>query len=185
MSIVFDKLVNYLEKESWPLDRSNAPENWVASRFKGDNAGWAVTAAVSKPVFLYAPGFELVVFRSILDQNVPPGRRASVQELVCRSNYNTLFGHLDFDLSDGELSFWTGGFCNEKDDLDPVFHDLVMTNVLTMDLIYPAIMRVIYGEVSPESALEALDPSLPAAADGQSSGAEPSTGDPSTGGPPV
>lgn len=169
MSAIFDQLVSYLEKEGWPLDKSKADEGWVLSRFKGDNGAWMVIAHVSKPSHLDGTPFELFVFRSILDQSVPPDRNGPIQEFVCRSNYCTSFGYLDFDVTDGELSFWTGNFCNERDDLRPIFHELVTSNVATMDQVYPAIMRVIYGNVSPESALLAIDSDTSTSSEGNAS----------------
>ena len=157
MGAVFDQLVKYLEKEEWPLDKSGASDGVVSSRYKGDNGVWRVVARVDKPPFVNADGHELFVFRSILDQNVPPNRLAAVQELVCRSNYSTAYGHIDFDVTDGELSFWTGNILNGKADLAPVFQDIVSTNVATMDQVYPAIMQVIFANASPQAVLDALD----------------------------
>jgi len=85
-----------------------------------------------------------------------------VQELVCRSNYQTPYGHMDLDVDDGEISFWTGNICDGRTDLTKTFDDIVLLNVLMMDETYQAIMQVVFADANPRAALDGAESGPPA-----------------------
>ena len=71
-----------------------------------------------------------------------------------------------FDFDDGEICFKTSVDCSGVDSGDDnlimaLVEPIVFINVIIMDMFLPAILKVIYGDVSPEQALaEIAEPEL-------------------------
>jgi hypothetical protein len=89
---------------------------------------------------------------------IPLDQRAHVAEFIVRVNFAIVRGHFDLDFSDGELRFRVAqdNIPGLADDPDRVAH-LFGVTLAMMDVHFPAIMKVMYGGLSPEQAVRSLE----------------------------
>lgn len=129
-------------------------ENWgcqvledrILARFRGEHGEWQCIAMTTA-------GDTRVMFYSVLSSPAPEEKRQAIAELLTRANHRMVLGNWELDFSDGEVRYKTSAFTGEADiDLQHTAA-LVFPNVLTTDRYLPAIMGVMFGDLT---ALEAL-----------------------------
>ena len=75
-------------------------------------------------------------------------------QLLNNLNNKLVFGNFEMDLQDGEMRFRTSILYNHIELNQKVIEELIMSNIITMDKILPAIIGLMFGEISVEQALE-------------------------------
>ncbi len=66
-------------------------------------------------------------------------------------------GNFELDFSDGEIRYKTSIDVGNDKLTHELIKQVVYTNVMTMDKYHPAIISVIYSEVSPEDAIKEVE----------------------------
>ena len=88
---------------------------------------------------------------------VPHEERLSACEMLMRANHGLMFGAFDLDFSDGEVRYKVAVDV-EGGTLGVEAVQSMITVALDMyELWYPALMKVVYGGVSPEDAVAEVD----------------------------
>lgn len=139
--------MNWLD--NWPLYQIEGKQI-LQMAFQGENGKWTcyAKARVEQEQFVFYS-----VFPSLASEN----KRLSVAEFITRANSGMIIGNFELDFANGEIRYKTS--INVKGDrLDSVLiRQLVYANVIMMDEYLPGIMSVMYGDVSPESAIAQIE----------------------------
>ncbi|MEB3279027.1 MAG: YbjN domain-containing protein [Lyngbya sp.] len=94
---------------------------------------------------------------SVFPVRVPDYKRYNVAALITMINYGILIGNFEMNFSDGEIRYKTS-LDVEGDRLSSTLvKHLVYANVTTMDKYLPAIMSVIFGNLSPEEVISRIE----------------------------
>jgi hypothetical protein len=113
----------------------------VRTGIEGDNGHWQVMAIASDEN-------DAVLMLSLFPQKCPSHRRARCAELITLINFG-----IDYD--SGKIHFKTTLPFARGDLNAALLENVMMLNLARMDRFLPAIMSVIYAEISPGQALAA------------------------------
>ena len=118
--------------------------------FQGKNINWTSYAMTKeKQQFFY--------FYSVLKNNVPEDKRAEVAEFLHRANYNLIIGNFEIDFSDGEVRFKTSIDVEGGTLTDTMIKNMIQPNLSKIDEYSTGLMKVIYGDLSPEKAIREIE----------------------------
>lgn len=120
-------------------------EQLIRLFFRGRNGSYLCFAKVVQ---------ECVIFRVVGQAAIPAATRINVAELFTRANYGLLVGNFQLDFSDGEIGFKIGIDIEETEFTIAMMSNLVSNGITMMDRFTPTIMSVVYGGVTPETALQ-------------------------------
>ncbi|MEJ7759260.1 MAG: YbjN domain-containing protein [Gemmatimonadaceae bacterium] len=88
---------------------------------------------------------------------VPESIRPAVCELLTRANYGLRVGNFEMDMADGELRY-KASIGVEGGTLVPrMVHLLIASASGVFDIYYPAVMKVVYGNQTPEEAIREVE----------------------------
>lgn len=94
------------------------------------------------------------VFFSVCGVNAPLEKKNAMLELINALNSKLLFGNFEMDLEEGEIRFKTSiSYKNFKLNHE-ILEEIIMTNIVIMDRSLPAIMGLMFGDISIEKAIE-------------------------------
>jgi protein-tyrosine phosphatase len=88
---------------------------------------------------------------------VPAESRMAISEAITRANYNLAYGNFELDLGDGELRFKASIDVEGGELVTTMVHNLIGAGVTMYNQYHPAFMRVIYGGISPQQAIEEVE----------------------------
>ena len=86
----------------------------------------------------------------VIDKKMHP----LVIEAVTRANDDLTVGHFNLDMSNGEVNFHISYPIGEAGLEDETVEDLFLFGLYTCDRFFPAFMRVIFGGLAPQDAIE-------------------------------
>lgn len=86
---------------------------------------------------------------------VPPKKRIEIAEFLTKVNYGLIAGNFEMDFQDGEVRYKTYAINGENNPLNSeLIGQLIFVNVMTMDKYLPALMSVLYANVSIDLAIQ-------------------------------
>jgi hypothetical protein len=139
-----EALMKVITDNEWP--HTPMDENTVRLDVVGDNGNWTAyvrTSAEPDQILVYA----------VCNSKTPEEKRQAMAELVTRANYGLKIGNFELDFGDGEVRYKTSLHFVGQIEQEPMINQLVLTNILTMDHYMPALMALIYTDLSPVEAL--------------------------------
>jgi hypothetical protein len=80
-----------------------------------------------------------------------------MSEFLTRANYGLILGNFEMDFTDGEVRYKTSIYIGETELDFPVIKKMVYLNLSTIDDYFPAMMKVIYGGISAEQAINEIE----------------------------
>jgi hypothetical protein len=142
-------LTELFEKQGWgyQLDEKIPA---VQTVFTGANGRWPCVGIADRDS-------HSVICLSLFPSKAPVKRHAACAELFVRINYSLKHGCFELDFEGGEIRFRTSVCCPSSNLTAELVEHLVLSNLCVVDHFYVAIMEVLYGNVSPKSALESSD----------------------------
>lgn len=150
---LFDRARSFFDADDWPY--TEFPEDGIiSSRFSGKNGDYACFARIRSEQ-------GQVVFYTMLSVNVPPEKRATAAEYLTRVNYGMIIGNFEMDYVDGEVRYKTSLDVSGATLTNELMQHIVYANVLTMDRYAGGMMRVIYGDVAPATAVDEIEDAPP------------------------
>ena len=84
---------------------------------------------------------------------IPYEERLPACELLMRANHGLMFGSFDIDFSDGEVRYKVSVDTEGGTLGVPAVHSMITVALDMYELWYPALMKVVYGGVTPEDAV--------------------------------
>jgi len=144
MKSAIESFVEFFEKQGWSYNQASE-KPVIHTGFTGDNGRWNCVAVAG-------PNDEHLMFLSLLPCKAAPKHRAACAELLSRINFGLTLGCFEMDFEDGEIRFRTS--VPVVGDVPPeVVEHLVFSNLYTVDRFFGAIMKVLYADAAPKSAL--------------------------------
>lgn len=149
MGTILDSFKRFFEDDDWPYTEM-ADRAVLKSGFNGDHGQFTLIVQER------AEQEQMVVY-SMLPVKTPEALRATVAEFITRANYGMIIGNFELDYNDGEVRYKTSLDVENAQELYPLIKNLVYSNVMTMDRYMPGLMRVIYGGVSAQEAVQEIE----------------------------
>ncbi len=148
MKTLFDAIVKFFEKDNWNF---NEVEPGKSLRLKVDleNSSYTCYAIADDEDKHF-------IFYSISPVRIPKNKYLIVAEFLAMANYGLILGNFEMDFRDGEIRFKTS-IVVDKELHDSVIKKLVYINLSTIDDYFPGFMKIIYGEMSAEQAINQIE----------------------------
>lgn len=142
---LIDIVMSFFEEDGWHFERVD--DDTLTMGFSGDSGTWRCGAVVNEEQDRFA-------FFSVLDTKVSPERRAVAAEYITRANFDLVLGNFEMDYSDGEVRFKTSIDVEGGGLTHTMIRNMVYTNCALMDRYMHGLLKVVYGDVSPELAIQ-------------------------------
>jgi len=148
MNAATERMTEVLRARDWKFEVEEETQ-MISTGCNGDNGQWRVRAGGIRDV--------AVIILSRFPVNCPEAKRAACAELFTRINFGAPAFCFEMDLKDGEI------FCKSSVPYDgglpeaALLDKLFSFNLATMDRYWPAVMSVIYADISPAKALADLE----------------------------
>ncbi|MEW6515923.1 MAG: YbjN domain-containing protein [candidate division FCPU426 bacterium] len=146
---LFKTLLRFLEYKEW-IFKAHEDKLTVEIPYKAKNGSWNCYAEL-------IPEREALVFYSMLSNPIPESKRAEVAEFITRANSRLLLGNFELDFSDGELGYKTSIDVEGGQLTFNMLNNMLYANVITLDIYLPGIMNVLYGNLSPQEAIDLIE----------------------------
>lgn len=146
--LLFNLLVEFFEEDNWDFQWMTGM-SVLTLNYSGTNGHWQCYAQARE-------NQQQLVFYSVLPANAQSTKRAAIAEFLTRANYGMVIGNFEMDYDDGEIRYKTSVDVEGSTVTLPLIRQMVYANISIMDHYFPAIMRVLYGGISPQEALSEL-----------------------------
>jgi hypothetical protein len=80
-----------------------------------------------------------------------------VAEFFARANYGMVVGNFELDMTDGELRYKVAVDVESLELTNTFFKNMAYTAVVTMDRYLPGIMKVLYSDIDPATAVGEIE----------------------------
>lgn len=139
----------YLDGLKWQYHRA-AARPALDSGYNGAGALWNFNLTASET----QPGLFLLGVNSFLPNKTPAALRPAVAEVLTRINSELSLGCFELDYPQGEIRFRTSVVLPGGDLTPGIIQHLVQSNLCLVEERLPQIMAVLYGQSTPEAALQ-------------------------------
>ncbi|OKH37257.1 hypothetical protein NIES2119_13450 [[Phormidium ambiguum] IAM M-71] len=148
MTNLFESIVNFFEKDDWNFEEVDS-EKSLRLKVEMENSTYTGYAIVDDENNTF-------VFYSASPVKIPKSKYLPVAEFLARANNGLIIGNFEMDFEDGEIRYKTSIIADQELSYS-VIENLVYTNLSTIDNYFPGFMRIIYGGISPEEALNQIE----------------------------
>lgn len=147
---IFDVVINFFKENNWSVSQHET-EPILHMGYQGENGDWTCTVRTREKPSQF-------VFYSVCPVNIPQKKRLVIAEFLTRANFGLIVGNFEMDLQDGEVRYKTYAI-NGKNNLlnSELIGQLIFVNVMTMDKYLPALMSVLYANVSIDQAIQQIE----------------------------
>jgi hypothetical protein len=149
MTDLFDVVQRFFTDDEWYFLQMDS-QPILQMSFQGKNGKWTCYAQVKEEQYIF-------FFYSVCPINVPEDKRFSMAEFITRANYGLKIGNFEMDFTDGELRYKTSVDVENDRLTTSLVSNLVYANLWTMDRYLPGILSVIYGDVTPVTAVQKIE----------------------------
>ena len=150
MGQLLDSAIEFLTDGRWRFTQSE-DDNWVSLYYTGESGSWLS--------WFQDRGAALVAYAAC-PVKAPRDRWTAVSEVIGRANYGLGCGNFEMSFEDGAIRYKNGIYArDERVSATMIGHLFHITNS-TMDDYLPAIMAVLYGDMSPELAVGRVEEAL-------------------------
>jgi len=98
-----------------------------------------------------------IIMETLLPVKVSPEKRSSAAEIVARLNSKFRNGFLEFSVRQGYLSYKTNLLLGENELQKNMVEHLIFSNWVSADGSFPVINAVLFGNISPQEAIDNLE----------------------------
>jgi len=146
MNSGLSSIIEYFKTHDWHFTQDEE-RPVLRMGFSGENGEWRCVAVLERDETQFA-------FYSFIPGRAPAKLRTAISELVTRINYGLFCGSFEMDWCDGEIRMKTSVLLYGDDLPDETIHTVVGLNLATVDNFFPAFMKVLYSDATPEEAIE-------------------------------
>lgn len=140
-------ITDFLNNQQWQFTQD---ENIFIFGISGENGKFQC-------ILDYAEADKRFVFISVCGAYAPQDCIMSMLELLNEINSRLFFGTFDMNMDKGEIKFKTNLALNHILLSAGLVAEMIMTNVMTMDTYLPAIIGLIFEDISVYEALQRLE----------------------------
>lgn len=146
---IFFTLQAFFRLEEWDYDLFEETHR-LGVRYEGNNGEWAGIAIAREDV-------RIALFYSEYPQPIPSDAAPRIAELIARVNAGLVVGNFEMDPDQRIVRFKTS-IDVEGDQLSfALVRRLVINNIGTMDMYFPAFQRVLDGSTQPKQAVAEIE----------------------------
>jgi hypothetical protein len=149
MGRIFAAIEEFLQTDHWPVTVIDE-RMMIKTGFNGDHGEFSCYAQAREEQ-------EQFVFYSVFPVKISVKDHAAVTEFITRANYGMIIGNFELDLSDGEVRYKTSVDLEGVEIQSNMLRNLMYANVLTMDKYFTGLMRVIYGGITAQEAIQEIE----------------------------
>jgi hypothetical protein len=146
---ILETAIQFFKEYDWPFTQ-NENENLLRTTYRGDQGEWPCLVLAGEPR-------DSLAFYSICPLAAPEVKLTAVAELITRVNYGLNIGNFELDFQDGEIRLKTSLDVTGDRLSAALMKNVALTNIATMELYLPAIMKVIYGNISAAQAVAEIE----------------------------
>ncbi len=146
MKSAIESFTEFFNKQGWSFNQAS-DKPVIHTGFTGDNGRWNCVA-------IAGPQDEHLLFLSLLPCKATPALRPACAEMLTRINYGLTHGCFEMDFEDGEIRYRTSVPLASEDLSPELVEHLVFSNLCTVDRFFGAIMKVLYANAAPKTALK-------------------------------
>jgi len=141
----------FLEADDWPFERDDQ-KSLLKTGIGRDGTNFRI--------FIQADDAndQFLVY-TLSPTNVPEERRLAAAEYICRANYGLKMGNFELDMSDGEVRYKNSIDVEGKGLCTTMVKNLLQVSAAMMMRYYPGLMKLIYGDQSPEECIKEIESS--------------------------
>jgi len=152
MNKIFEVVCTFFEEDDWNFEVIEDGEI-LRLEVSLDNGNYECYAIADEEAKTFR-------FYSIAPIKVPKSKRKEIADFLTRVNYGLILGNFELDMDDGEVRYKTGNCQNNMALSFEALKHLVYLNVTILDQYFLGIMKVTYGDVSPENAISLIEEDL-------------------------
>jgi hypothetical protein len=147
---MFNELITFLDSQE-PKWKYSQIENKTIVVFgiEGKNGRFHCVADVKEKDFQF-------LFYTIASVKVPADKMQPVAELLTRLNSNKILGNFELSYDNRQIRYKTSADFEGNMLTQTQIEKMIMINIVAMDICIPEISLVVYGELSPEEALDKI-----------------------------
>ena len=146
---LFQAVLRFYREDDWHFERVEGREA-ITMGFSGESGIWRCLALTDQEREQFA-------FFSSLDMKVPPEKRRLAAEYLTRANYGLPVGNFEMDFDDGEVRCKTSVDVEGGKLTSTMIRNLTYCNCALMDRYLPGLMKVVYGNTTPEAAIREIE----------------------------
>lgn len=143
------QLINHFESVDWPVDPD--PEHRIIHlSYKGNEAEYRCVAAILNDPLV-------VQFFVIIPTAIPTDKLMKIAEFTARANWGLTLGRFEFSFGERQLRFQTAAPLPDGKFNEYTMKRLVVLNIASVEAYFPAIMSIIFADVSPAAAVQKVE----------------------------
>ncbi len=146
---MFNRIIEFYKKQDWAYTIVK-DKQVVLLGISGKNGKFQFVVDVNEDK-------KRIVALSICNSNVPEAKMSYMSELLTQINYGKFLGNFELNFDDGEIRYKTSMYYSGTELSDDVIKNLLMVNIASMDTGLPAIMKLLYNEISPKDAIRCIE----------------------------
>ena len=142
---LFQVLYDILLEDGWEFDYDFKNEI-IKLEVHGINTNFFV-------FFLVDEKQESLLCNTHISQKMPYFKRLEVCDFMSRVNYELVNGNFEMDMDNGEIRYRTFLDLADTEPSKDQILNIVWNGVQAFDTYYPGLMKLVYGDYSPEEAM--------------------------------
>jgi hypothetical protein len=146
LNLYWEKIIEYLEEEDYPLSELNDEDKTVVTYLRGDNATFRVFVWLAETS-------ETLNMSWVFPNSVPASRKHLVLNLLNRLNYRYLVGKFIMNPENGTLSYRISYTVKGTRFFMAHFEDCMNWGIWNADEHYLKFMHLIYGDYTVDEVL--------------------------------
>jgi len=140
---------DFLKSQNWQYSEIEG-KSLILFGINGENGNFQCIADIIEETSEF-------IFFSICGSNVPIEKRSEIIELLNQINFRILLGNFVMDPEDGEIRFRTSVNYNSITPSIKFVENIIMPNIITVDSCLPAIMGILFSNISISDALKLIE----------------------------
>ena len=139
-------VINFLQKDKWNFEEN---DNCIRLEYISEKTAY--------DCFLDIYGSDTLIIYTYTCIKIPIEKRLYISEYITRANFGLIFGNFEMSFSNGMIRYRTSiGLLNADLSYETI-GQLLWENLHTIDKYFPGIMMVLYGNISPENAINQIE----------------------------
>lgn len=149
MGKYIDLMANFLTEDDWSYKTYTAEDGGIFLR-----SPYAAKHCTFDVVFDASDSKDWVMIFIYPNIYTPEKYQHTIAELICRLNQRITLGCFEFDFSENTIRFRSAIDIEGGELTSTIFFNLLKSALITMDKSFPAFMAALYGDITPEAALQ-------------------------------
>jgi hypothetical protein len=149
MATLFEIVKGLFDQDKWNYEQVEG-RDILKMGYKADNNAWTCYAQVLEDD-------QQFVFYSMAPAIVPRKKKWLALEYLARANFSLIVGNFEMDFDSGEVRYKTSIDVEGSTLTYELFKPIIYANLFLMERYLPGLQAVLFEEIMPRQAIEALE----------------------------